>query len=94
MWIRELAVWWMLFCFCKHFFFHAEDRIRVLVRSRRIDGVYKRQVTLHEIDPGIDTGTIIDQAIFGLPETGTCPVYTSDAVDDRLCGGLGGRRFR
>jgi methionyl-tRNA formyltransferase len=36
-----------------------------------LHGAQLSGVTLHEIDPGIDTGPIIDQAIFGLPETWT-----------------------
>jgi methionyl-tRNA formyltransferase len=34
-------------------------------------GAHLSGVTLHEIDPGIDTGPIIDQTVFDLPETWT-----------------------
>ena len=80
------------------FFFQAEDGIRVLVRSRGLGDVYKRQVLYNVNSPeGTEIANYYAQVhpgvrLFGLSGVGTCLLYTSDAADDLLCVDLGGRR--
>ena len=91
--MRE-CIWFNVF-----FFFQAEDGIRVLVRSRGLGDVYKRQLYQRVlIAPamnmayinGSDPGDELRDELFGSP---ACLLYTSDAADDLLCVDIGGRRI-
>ena len=85
--------------FVVFFFFQAEDGIRVLVRSRGLGDVYKRQ-------SGVSVVIAVPLPILcntdkahprrrgcTHPRQCTCLLYTSDAADDLLCVDLGGRRI-
>ena len=81
------------------FFFQAEDGIRVLVRSRGLGDVYKRQRWNGRVpgdDPVCARGC--ERPGGGVAcTTGehlrTCLLYTSDAADERSSVDLGGRRI-
>ena len=81
------------------FFFQAEDGIRVLVRSRGLGDVYKRQagLTVPGRTPRRDRFDHDEPRTSGircsLCGTCSCLLYTSDAADDLLCVELGGRRI-
>ena len=87
----DLAVWW------EHTdFFQAEDGIRVLVRSRELGDVYKRQLGDHasfnfSITYRLSASSFAT-LLFPL-RLDACLLYTSDADDDLLCVDLGGRRI-
>ena len=81
------------------FFFQAEDGIRVLVRSRGLGDVYKRQD-----QPAADSraGAVArardherppDQGIRLDARMQLCLLYTSDAAAERSSVDLGGRRI-
>ena len=81
------------------FFLQAEDGIRVLVRSRGLGDVYKRQAifdvglnfenrTLREPPPSTAQKFTASNALFSY-----CLLYTSDAADERSSVDLGGRRI-
>ena len=82
-----------------NFFFQAEDVIRVLVRSRGLGDVYKRQIVDRRDDR--DAGRVSTHGRLHPGEarprsttvSPTCLLYTSDAADDLLCVDLGGRRI-
>ena len=83
--------------FC--FFFQAEDGIRVLVRSRGLGDVYKRQVVRparavgrHPLLPG-DERAGDRRGGAHQAARGRCLLYTSDAADERSSVDLGGRRI-
>ena len=83
--------WW--------FFFQAEDGIRVLVRSRGLGDVYKRQVlhagtaaTGHKDAQAIIEHVLLHQQVADRRRSG-CLLYTSDAADERSSVDLGGRRI-
>ena len=80
-------------------FVQAEDGIRVLVRSRGLGDVYKRQGANRPTQRGFlpaagrgFSGAVAagDGAVDG---TGCCLLYTSDAADGRSSVALGGRRI-
>ena len=81
------------------FFFQAEDGIRVLVRSRGLGDVYKRQVGCWPLVRSSSAGwwyfpwrfpVRVARSRSSFPP---CLLYTSDAADDLLCVDLGGRRI-
>ena len=81
------------------FFFQAEDGIRVLVRSRGLGDVYKRQVLAQGPEKKVWNDGNIDYVPMGTKirlesaDMQPCLLYTSDAADDLLCVDLGGRRI-
>ena len=81
------------------FFCQAEDGIRVLVRSRGLGDVYKRQPLSSTIeiewleDGDHDFRARKPFSLKGNMEAAACLLYTSDAADDLLCVDLGGRRI-
>ena len=81
------------------FFFQAEDGIRVLVRSRGLGDVYKRQGLggsggdFANTHFSSNVGDLVAAADWLRSEHGSCLLYTSDAADDLLCVDLGGRRI-
>ena len=81
------------------FCFQAEDGIRVLVRSRGLGDVYKRQVEDLRLHRHIERRDRLVQDEHARlrsqrPRDGyPCLLYTSDAADDLLCVDLGGRRI-
>ena len=81
------------------FFFQAEDGIRVLVRSRGLGDVYKRQALIFAQlagpeDPPHDLATAgLGQVRFAGDFSWGCLLYTSDAADERSSVDLGGRRI-
>ena len=81
------------------FFFQAEDGIRVLVRSRGLGDVYKRQglVQLHVKKSyfGEACLALLTSGAKAPPEEQArrCLLYTSDAADERSSVDLGGRRI-
>ena len=89
----------MFFCFFVCVFFQAEDGIGVLVRSRGLGDVYKRQGSAGEgeIDAIDETdarqiqrhrwGDVFEFKVLD------CLLYTSDAADERSSVDLGGRRI-
>ena len=92
--ICGFVIWRVVF-----FFFQAEDGIRVLVRSRGLGDVYKRQIWNRtrsffgpEHSPNTERpGVMHDCSPFS--NKCVCLLYTSDAADDLLCVDLGGRRI-
>ena len=81
------------------FFCQAEDGIRVLVRSRGLGDVYKRQpskrplLTLLKQARAFGLGCVlVTQNPVDIDYKG-CLLYTSDAADERSSVDLGGRRI-
>ena len=77
----------------------AEDGIRVLVRSRGLGDVYKRQ-DRRRSDRRQRLCRLLGRATGHVPPaqppgatSGTCLLYTSDAADERSSVDLGGRRI-
>ena len=87
------------FFFFLLFFFQAEDGIRVLVRSRGLGDVYKRQVVKMMSHCGqcgakFLLSHMVDYKNYLIQETSKCCLlYTSDAADERSSVDLGGRRI-
>ena len=81
------------------FIFEAEDGIRVLVRSRGLGDVYKRQPLLGAQRRAPAVGQLRDQpgahagVVLVLAQPLPCLLYTSDAADERSSVDLGGRRI-
>ena len=81
------------------FFFKAEDGIRVLVRSRGLGDLYKRQPSLLAACTARRSAASEPISGRGAPaRTATatgerCLLYTSDAADERSSVDLGGRRI-
>ena len=81
------------------FFFQAEDGIRVLVRSRGLGDVYKRQGLANRFgqlthrDAEFAVKAILDAMNDALVRGHRCLLSTSDAADDLHCVDLGGRRL-
>ena len=81
------------------FFFQAEDGIRVLVRSRGLGDVYKRQDPARTRIGGSVIKAQWKSETRRKHRNGTgsrawaCLLYTSDAADERSSGDLGGRRI-
>ena len=86
-------------CLLLFFFLQAEDGIRVLVRSRGLGDVYKRQTNswLESCRvPAIPSATTADSRDSIAPNiaiVNACLLYTSDAADERSSVDLGGRRI-
>ena len=84
---------------CCVFFFKAEDGIRVLVRSRGLGDVYKRQTRRFFPNGRLskkkwkDALTEITAEFQQFASTYRCLLYTSDAADERSSVDLGGRRI-
>mgnify|MGYP003381609429 CR=1 FL=1 len=84
---------------CAFFFFQAEDGIRVLVRSRGLGDVYKRQgcepltkpPAISNVGDSVDSAVATEEC--GCDRYGVCLLYTSDAADERSSVDLGGRRI-
>ena len=84
---------------CSFFFVQAEDGIRVLVRSRGLGDVYKRQV--EDCRGGGRVSALQFKGGQSNPtywvgftgNDGHCLLYTSDAADERSSVDLGGRRI-
>ena len=76
-------------------FVQAEDGIRVLVRSRGLGEVYKRQQEGRAQEERSESmKAVVNCVAYRNGErVGDCLLYTSDAADDLLCVDLGGRRF-
>ena len=81
------------------FFFQEKDGIRVLVRSRGLGDVYKRQVMDSSYNP-LETVALVLAALRTIlslrcnaAPSRTCLLYTSDAADERSSVDLGGRRI-
>ena len=81
------------------FLFQAEDGIRVLVRSRGLGDVYKRQDQgaqpwkMWFIMPVPRVSVRNCERNPMRPRAGICLLYTSDAADERSSVDLGGRRI-
>ena len=81
------------------FFLQAEDGIRVLVRSRGLGDVYKRQeyVVARSRVERRPTPLSVEPKLMKLnaplTQPVTCLLYTSDAADERSSVDLGGRRI-
>ena len=79
--------------------FQAEDGIRVLVRSRGLGDVYKRQVRPVPSGPGPGGVGWWSSCRVQIPQQPlvarliACLLYTSDAADERSSVDLGGRRI-
>ena len=94
----------MLICLerslCFFFFFvQAEDGIRVLVRSRGLGDVYKRQALkmppdswVHALNAALPPSIRVIGCEHAAPDF-HCLLYTSDAADERSSVDLGGRRI-
>ena len=89
---RHVVGYWSIF-------FQAEDGIRDLVRSRGLGDVYKRQRGARAVDHRRQLRDrrlrgdrrAVQRVLGGSSES--CPLYTSDAADERSSVDLGGRRI-
>ena len=83
------VLFFCFFFFVVFFFFQAEDGIRVLVRSRGLGDVYKRQVSVPvwvtEAEGFSTSEPVSDLLITSGSMTDLLPVFASDSSPIKIC---------